>query len=134
MWWTAKLAEYNEAQEAFQKEFLDGNAAALRKKFIAAYERFHGSWSEPELDAMEDFAGYFGRIKVADPYVGLNGLGKTSTDWWQDLHRRLMAGLCARRAAGAYDEEIAVWQGRGSCTSIGVVWNAFASATLTARG
>lgn len=108
--WTGWLAEFNEEQEKFQKEFLGGRAGEIRRRFIEAYDEYGGVWNSSQLDAMEDFAGYFGRIKVTDPYIGLNGMGKTSVGWWQSLYLRLTDSARQRSYEGADEAEAAVWR------------------------
>lgn len=115
--WAAWLAEYNEMQEKFQKDAklsLNGkelSAQDVREHFLKeVYEKYSSQWNTQQLDAMEDFIGHFARIKVPDPYVGLNGLGKTSSVWWQELHNRLVKGHEARRNAGADEAELSQWQ------------------------
>ena len=110
-WWTERLAEYNADQEKFQKEALDGNAAKIRTSYIEQYKKYSDAkkWDSAQLDAMENFIGHFARIDVPDPFVGLNGLGKTSVVWWKDLQQQLIKGKEARSSLGADAEEISVW-------------------------
>ncbi|MBU2266278.1 MAG: metallophosphoesterase, partial [Candidatus Omnitrophica bacterium] len=110
LYWTERLAEFNDEQNKFQKEFLEGKAEEIRKKFIEHYDKYNKQWSKTQLDSMEDFIGYFKRIDVPNPYVGLKGMGKTSNIWWKNLLEQLIQGHEARREAGAEDEELAIWQ------------------------
>jgi fructose/tagatose bisphosphate aldolase len=112
LWWTERLAEYNAIQEEFQKKALDGKAADIRKRFIEYYQKYSSEkkWTSTQLDAMENFIGHFARIDVPDPFVGLNGLGKTSVVWWKDLQQQLMKGREARSNTGAEAAELAAWK------------------------
>lgn len=111
LWWTERLAKYNADQEEFQKKALDGKAADIRKKFIESYQKYtaDNKWDSAQLDAMENFIGHFARIDVSDPFVGLNGLGKTSVAWWKSLQAQLIKGREARSSLGADADELSVW-------------------------
>ncbi|MDD5771143.1 MAG: class II fructose-bisphosphate aldolase, partial [Candidatus Omnitrophica bacterium] len=74
------------------------------------YKKYNTTWNKEQLDAMEDFIGHFARIDVPDPYVGLNGMGKTSGAWWGDLLQRLKKGYGTRKDSSAGKDELAVWE------------------------
>ncbi len=109
-WWTQRLAEHNADQDAYQKKAFDGKVKEVRNRFIEDYKTFQKNWTDPQKDAMEKFIGYFARIGVTDPYVGLNGLGKTSALWWKQVLKQINQGYEARRSLGAEDAELSVWQ------------------------
>lgn len=115
-WWTEKLAEYNDDQNALQKDIdlqkkeLGINAQELREQLIKFYDANSKNWTDQQKYVWEDFIGYFAHISVPDPYVGLNGLGKTSPAWWQKLHLALQDGYKARSDLGAEKAELDRWQ------------------------
>ncbi|MFH1876885.1 MAG: metallophosphoesterase, partial [Candidatus Omnitrophota bacterium] len=110
LWWTERLAEFNDDQNKFQKEFLEGRAEDIRKKFIERYDAYSNQWNATQLDAMEDFIGHFKRIDVPDPYAGLRGMGNTSSIWWKRVIQQLIHGHSARSEIGAKEDELAIWQ------------------------
>ncbi|OGX09455.1 MAG: phosphoglycerate kinase, partial [Omnitrophica WOR_2 bacterium GWA2_53_43] len=110
LWWTERLAEHNADQDAYQKKAFNGKVKEVRVRFIEDYKTHQKNWDDAQKDAMEKFIGYFARIGVADPYVGLNGLGKASASWWKQVAHQLNQGYEARRSLGAQDAELSVWQ------------------------
>ncbi|MFC1709684.1 metallophosphoesterase [Candidatus Omnitrophota bacterium] len=112
LWWTERLAEYNEFQTKADESFLGGEDAIsqIRSKFVAYYEEYSSQWNAPQLDIWESFVGYFKRISVPKPYVGLNGIGKTSGAWWRHIEACLIEEKPVRENAGASSEELATWQ------------------------
>lgn len=109
LWWTERLAGYNELQKAFQQEFLGGKAKEIRKKFIGFYDTYSPDWNGQQLDAMENFIGYFKRKDVPDPYVGLNDMGQTSAIKWKNAVEQLRKGRQDRKKSEAGSEELALW-------------------------
>ena len=112
LWWTERLAEHNADQDAYQKKAFNGKVKEVRARFIEDYKTHQKNWDDAQKDAMEKFIGYFARIGVADPYVGLNGLGKASASWWKQVARQLNQGYEARRSLGAEDAELSVGRRR----------------------
>lgn len=112
LWWAGRFAEYNELQEDFQKKFTfnDGkNAEMVRKEFLKYYETYASRWNEEEAGVMRDFIGHFPHIDVPDPYLGLNGIGKTSAVWWDFLLGRLASSYASRKKSGLDSQEEQIW-------------------------
>ncbi len=86
-WWTAKLADYNKAQDTLQKGSLriagqDTDVKKIREELKATFLNIEKQLSDDELDVWKDMVGwYFGNTDV---YTGFNGIGKMSVKWWQD--------------------------------------------------
>ncbi|MBL7108252.1 MAG: class II fructose-bisphosphate aldolase [Candidatus Cloacimonetes bacterium] len=111
-WWAEKLVEYNDSQKKFEKDFFDGKVEVMRQKFIKYYQKYMNEnlWNEPQMLVWEDFCGHFAHIHVDRPYVGLNGIGKTSVKWWKNVFNELIDGFNARKKDSANQEEISVWK------------------------
>jgi|GEM_PF-6491190 len=120
-YWTKRLAEYNKLQAEFHKKFFLVNpeeenpekqiskAKETRERFNGYYEKYGKGWNKDQVHTWEFFVGNFATLDVPDPEVGLNGIGKTSAGWWQDIHKELMKGREARSNTGADAEELAAW-------------------------
>ncbi len=115
-WWTNKLAEYNRSQEQFENDFkikegkFKGKSLKeIRRYFIEFYSEFSKNFTEEQIKVWENFLGYFHSISVDKPYVGLNGVGKTSYKWWNDVEIGLSKGFESRKKAGASELELSVW-------------------------
>lgn len=112
LWWAARLVEYNKIQEAYENDFKFEDGLTGKEKlerFVAAVDKYSEIWTKDQQDAMENFAGYFKSISVPDPAIGLRAVFKTSTIWWQNLHKQLGEVYTARKNAGADAQELAIW-------------------------
>jgi glucosamine-6-phosphate isomerase len=86
-WWTAKLADYNEAQKKLQKEVFGGNAKVVREEFKEKFLNIQEQLSDEEKELLEDLVGfYFGNTDV---YTGFNGVGMMSVQWWEEKMREV---------------------------------------------
>ena len=111
-WWAEKLVEYNDSQNQFQEDFFNGKAKEVREKFIGYYKKYmkSKSWDKQQMLVWEDFCGHFAHIHVDKPYVGLNGIGKTSVLWWKNVNNELIKGYETRGQNGANTEELNIWK------------------------
>ncbi|MCK5491884.1 MAG: hypothetical protein KAJ14_02095, partial [Candidatus Omnitrophica bacterium] len=107
------MAEFNEYQKKFEDEFFGNkdNQKEVRSKFLAYQKGFQDEWNEKQKFTWEKFTGNFAAIKVPDAYVGINGIGKTSSVWWKTLVAELIEGYRARSDACADEAELQAWAG-----------------------
>ncbi|MDP2920922.1 MAG: hypothetical protein Q8O12_00940 [Candidatus Omnitrophota bacterium] len=92
LWWTEKLAEYNEAQKEFQEQdLIEGRSiSGIREELKEIYlgimraERENGAQllTPEQRKLWQDLAGFY--FDTTDVYTGFNGIGMMSVQWWQE--------------------------------------------------
>ncbi len=107
--WTKWLAEFNDDMNAYNKTALKGKASEIRDTFLKFYEKFKGEWNDQQFEAIERFAGYFKRISVPNPAIGLKGIANTNSAWWESTFEQLKKAKETRAADGAASDETSKW-------------------------